>query len=176
MKWAEHSLIIRRKEEPNLTHLNEWLQIRVLAMKEACLPCSVHRKEDKDEAQKKSSNKKYTAVTTVSEKRSSILDMWAVWEDGALWNISNSRQLGRQLLHVRRVVIKPAIVSLRRPAACRIVISNITQLCTDTSLRGEDHLQWRRKRKRTLARVTRIRKIFPMIIKCCKRQAASSQW
>ena len=35
MKWAEHSLRIRQREEPNLLHLNEWLQARVLAMKEA---------------------------------------------------------------------------------------------------------------------------------------------
>ena len=59
MKWAEYSLIIRRKEEPNLEHLNEWLQARVLAMKEAYLPDST----------KKSKEGKFTAATTVVEKK-----------------------------------------------------------------------------------------------------------
>ena len=68
MKWAEHSLIIRRKEEPNLKHLNEWLQVRVLAMKEAYLPRSEHRKGQKDEPQKRGSNEKFTAATAISEK------------------------------------------------------------------------------------------------------------
>ncbi len=38
-KWAEFCLIIRgRSYEPNLVHFEEWLQKRVLAMKEAYLP------------------------------------------------------------------------------------------------------------------------------------------
>ena len=36
-KWAEHCLKLRQKTEPNLIHLESWLQDRVLAMKEAHL-------------------------------------------------------------------------------------------------------------------------------------------
>ena len=37
-RWAEHSLVVRQQDEPNLTHLDIWLQKRVLALKEAYLP------------------------------------------------------------------------------------------------------------------------------------------
>ena len=37
-KWAEHCLRIRRKEEPSLVHFGAWLQDRVMAQKESCLP------------------------------------------------------------------------------------------------------------------------------------------
>ena len=33
MRWAEHSLSVRSYEEPNLSHLNGWLQKRVFALK-----------------------------------------------------------------------------------------------------------------------------------------------
>jgi len=36
--WAERCLKIRKHSEPNLEDLEEWLQNRVLAMKESCLP------------------------------------------------------------------------------------------------------------------------------------------
>ena len=39
MRWAEHSLMIRgRDEEPNLLHFEAWLQTRILAQKESYLP------------------------------------------------------------------------------------------------------------------------------------------
>ena len=38
MRWSEYSLRIRRKEEPNLIHLEEWLQNRVMASKYPYLP------------------------------------------------------------------------------------------------------------------------------------------
>ena len=48
-KWAERSLWIRRREEPNLIHFEQWLQERLLAMKEAYLPESKPDKKPKDE-------------------------------------------------------------------------------------------------------------------------------
>ena len=47
-RWAEHSLLIRQQDEPNLAHLDEWLQKRVLALKETYLPKSSQmRKEER---------------------------------------------------------------------------------------------------------------------------------
>eukprot|EP00112_Aurelia_sp_Birch-Aquarium-sp1_P010042 Seg2164.6 transcript_id=Seg2164.6/GoldUCD/mRNA.D3Y31 product="hypothetical protein" protein_id=Seg2164.6/GoldUCD/D3Y31 len=37
-RWCEHSLKIRRQEEPNLQHLEEWLQDRVLASMDPYMP------------------------------------------------------------------------------------------------------------------------------------------
>ena len=37
IKWGEHSVKIKRYEEPNLTHLEVWLHARLLARKEAAL-------------------------------------------------------------------------------------------------------------------------------------------
>ena len=37
-KWADHCLILRRTSEPNLTHLEVWLQERILASKDSYLP------------------------------------------------------------------------------------------------------------------------------------------
>ncbi|XP_066934903.1 uncharacterized protein [Clytia hemisphaerica] len=37
-KWAEHSFRIRKKEEPNLCHVERWLQDRIMAAKDPYLP------------------------------------------------------------------------------------------------------------------------------------------
>ena len=37
-KWSEYSLRIRKREEPNLIHLDNWLQERVMASKDPYLP------------------------------------------------------------------------------------------------------------------------------------------
>ncbi|XP_066933479.1 uncharacterized protein [Clytia hemisphaerica] len=37
-KWSEYSLILRQKAEPNLIHLEQWLQARVMASKDPNLP------------------------------------------------------------------------------------------------------------------------------------------
>ena len=68
IKWAEFSLIIRRKEEPNLIHFNDWLQVRVLASKEAYLPRTEHRKGLKEDPQKRSGTEKFSAATSVGDK------------------------------------------------------------------------------------------------------------
>ncbi len=36
-KWADRSIVIRESEEPNLLHLEKWLERRVMAMKESCV-------------------------------------------------------------------------------------------------------------------------------------------
>ena len=38
MRWSEYSLRMRKKEEPNLIHLEEWLQDRVMASRDSYLP------------------------------------------------------------------------------------------------------------------------------------------
>ena len=43
-RWSEHSLRIRKKEEPNLIHLDSWLQERVMASKDPYLPQSRGKK------------------------------------------------------------------------------------------------------------------------------------
>ena len=47
LKWGEHSIIVKRFQEPSLVHLEEWLHARVLARKEANLPASKKKKDDK---------------------------------------------------------------------------------------------------------------------------------
>ena len=37
-KWAEYSFILRKREEPCLIHLEEWLQSRVMAAKDPYIP------------------------------------------------------------------------------------------------------------------------------------------
>jgi hypothetical protein len=59
MKWGEHSVKIRRNEEPSLIHLEEWLQARVLARKEAGLH-TLPKKDDKKEDRKKGDERKFT--------------------------------------------------------------------------------------------------------------------
>ena len=49
-KWAEHCLTLRRTCEPNLTHLESWLQERILASKESYLP---RRTDDRDHPHQK---------------------------------------------------------------------------------------------------------------------------
>ena len=58
-RWAEHSLAIRQYEEPNLSHLNSWLQDRVLALKEAYLPSN--RQQGRRE-------EKFTGITSTGVK------------------------------------------------------------------------------------------------------------
>ena len=47
-KWADHCLLLRRTGEPNLTHLEAWLQERILASKDSYLP----QKQDERPPQK----------------------------------------------------------------------------------------------------------------------------
>ena len=37
-KWGEYCLLLRRREEPSLEHLEKWLQDRVMAAKDPNLP------------------------------------------------------------------------------------------------------------------------------------------
>ena len=43
-RWSEHSLRIRKKEEPNLIHLDSWLQERVMTLKDLYLPQNREKK------------------------------------------------------------------------------------------------------------------------------------
>ena len=61
-KWAEYCLTIRRRgEDPNLKHLCEWLQLRVMALKEAFL--SGRQKSRTEDKPKSSDNTKDTKHT-----------------------------------------------------------------------------------------------------------------
>ena len=65
-KWSERSLSIRRYEEPNLKHLESWLQDRVLALKElhqSTRPAS-KKKDGDDPPKKKNLDEKFTCLTT----------------------------------------------------------------------------------------------------------------
>ena len=68
-KWAEHCLSIRRRgEEPNLHHLGSWLQIRVMALKEAFLSGRSKPKPE-EKVKDKVKEEKYTMLgLTTSDK------------------------------------------------------------------------------------------------------------
>ena len=69
MKWAEYSLLIRNREEPNLKHMNEWLQKRVLAMKEAYLPTPLsHRRRGKKEKTRRAVKRNFQLLPKSLEK------------------------------------------------------------------------------------------------------------
>ena len=58
-KWADYCLILRRTCEPNLTHLEAWLQERILASKDSYLPRRPDDhspKDTKSNGQKKQKN------------------------------------------------------------------------------------------------------------------------
>ena len=54
-KWADYCLILRRTCEPNLTHLEAWLQERILASKDSYLP---RRRDDHPPKDTKSNGQK----------------------------------------------------------------------------------------------------------------------
>ena len=60
MKWGEHSMRIRRHVEPSLIHLEEWLQARVLARKEAGLHASSKKDDAANKDRKKGDGDKFT--------------------------------------------------------------------------------------------------------------------
>ena len=63
-KWGEYSVVIRKYEEPSLLHLEEWLNARVLARREAGFADKPERK-DKD---------KFSGNVTHSHEQSSEED------------------------------------------------------------------------------------------------------
>ena len=62
-KWAEHCLTIRSKGmEPNLHHLCNWLQMRVMALKEAFLTGRPRPKPEEKKVKDKPNEGKYTML------------------------------------------------------------------------------------------------------------------
>ena len=56
-KWADYCLLLRRNCEPNLTHLEGWLQERILASKDSYLPRKGDdRKDQRDQKDQRRSN------------------------------------------------------------------------------------------------------------------------
>ena len=83
LRWAENSINIRSREEPNLLHLHKWLELRLLALKEARLP-----KVGKKPADPSEPRSEYTAVTGVV-----VLECQLCGSGHQLWNCEQYKSL-----------------------------------------------------------------------------------
>ncbi len=70
-KWSERSLYVRRKEEPNLLHFADWLQDRVLALKESNLSelTGRRRPERNSKAEERNSKPEEKFVNTITKEK-----------------------------------------------------------------------------------------------------------
>ena len=67
-RWAEYSFKLRSKEEPTLTHLEKWLQDRIMATKDPYLPTDTSQHQREVKQQPKSGKYQVTTLFDLSSK------------------------------------------------------------------------------------------------------------